>query len=231
MARVMLKRNELEALLRERRLGATLQRACQDTSRRLLTGIEGLDQLLGGGFPRGCLTQWLGRPSSGRTSLTLAVLASASLRGEVVAVVDSSAAFDPLSAQRAGIVLSRLLWVRCNGPETGVKAAEVLVTAGGFGIVLLDLADHSIASVQKKIPPSCWYRLQHVIEGTPTVLVVLLSRPVASTVAAVDVWLSPQAVRWSGALPSCRLLRGLEITAIASGGCLATGDWRLATKR
>ena len=78
------------------------------------SGIPQLD-LLTGGFARGGLTEICGASSSGRTSVLLFALARATQRGEVCALVDASDAFDPASAAAAGMVMSRLLWVRCGG--------------------------------------------------------------------------------------------------------------------
>jgi recombination protein RecA len=77
------------------------------------SGIPQLD-LLTGGLARGCITEICGSASSGRTSVLLFALARATQRGEVCALVDASDAFDPASAVAAGMVMSRLLWVRCG---------------------------------------------------------------------------------------------------------------------
>src|SRR5208282_794727 len=77
------------------------------------SGIPQLD-LLTGGLARGCITEICGSASSGRTSVLLFALARATQRGEVCALVDSSDAFDPASGVAAGMVMSRLLWVRCG---------------------------------------------------------------------------------------------------------------------
>jgi hypothetical protein len=77
------------------------------------SGIPQLDSLTGG-LARGCLTEICGTASSGRTSVLLFALAHATQRGEVCALVDASDAFDPASAVAAGMVMSRLLWVRCG---------------------------------------------------------------------------------------------------------------------
>src|SRR6267378_5108531 len=77
------------------------------------SGIPQLDSLTGG-IARGCLTEICGTASSGRTSVLLFVLARATQRGEVCALVDASDAFDPASAAAAGMEMSRLLWVRCG---------------------------------------------------------------------------------------------------------------------
>jgi recombination protein RecA len=77
------------------------------------SGIPALDALTGG-LPRGCLTEICGPASSGRTTVLLAALASATRRGEYCAVIDASDALDPESLAAAGVDLDRLLWVRCG---------------------------------------------------------------------------------------------------------------------
>jgi hypothetical protein len=83
------------------------------TPEMVSSGIPQLDSLTGG-FARGCLTEICGAASSGRTSVLLCALARATQRGEVCALVDTSDAFDPMSAVAAGIEMNRLLWVRCG---------------------------------------------------------------------------------------------------------------------
>jgi len=77
------------------------------------SGIPQLDSLTGG-LARGCVTEICGAASSGRTSVLLFALARATQRGEVCALVDASDAFDPASSVAAGMVMNRLLWVRCG---------------------------------------------------------------------------------------------------------------------
>ena len=77
------------------------------------SGICELDALTGG-LPRGCLTEICGPASSGRTSILLAALARATRDGEVCALVDSSDALNPATAEAAGVEMQRLLWVRCR---------------------------------------------------------------------------------------------------------------------
>jgi len=82
------------------------------------TGIAELDALAGG-LPRGALTEVVGPASSGRSSVLLSILATATAREEVCALVDTDDAFDPKYAVVAGVDLKRLLWVRC-GEEKNV---------------------------------------------------------------------------------------------------------------
>jgi recombination protein RecA len=80
------------------------------------SGILEIDDLTGG-LPRGYLSEICGPASSGRTSALLAALAAATRREEVCALVDTTDAFDPVSAAAAGMDFQRLLWVRCSPGE------------------------------------------------------------------------------------------------------------------
>src|SRR6202050_41905 len=105
------------------------------------TGQAEVDAAVGG-LPEGCLTEVYGPASSGRTSLMLAALAQSTGRENVCALVDANDAFDPASAAAAGVRLERLLWVRCGGnAEHALKAADLLVQGGGFGVGGMDLGD------------------------------------------------------------------------------------------
>src|SRR5689334_4757000 len=90
-------------------------------------------------FPRGRISEIVGVRSSGRTSMLHALLAASTGRGEHAALVDTADAFDPVSAAAAGVDLSKLIWVRCGGQiEPGMRAADLLIQAGGFGVVAID---------------------------------------------------------------------------------------------
>ncbi len=80
------------------------------------------------------------------TGLVHSVLAASTERGECAALIDTANAFDICSAAAAGVVLEKLLWVRCGGnAEHAMRAADLLLQAGGFGVVALDLIDASPA--------------------------------------------------------------------------------------
>lgn len=85
------------------------------------SGIAEIDALTGG-LPRGCLTEVCGPASSGRTSVLLAALAAATQRQETCALVDTTDAFDPLSA--VGVNFERLLWIRCCQAERSRSFAK-----------------------------------------------------------------------------------------------------------
>ncbi len=161
----------------------------------LATGIPEVDSLTGG-LPRGALTEVCGSSSSGRTSLLLALFTEIIGRDEVVALVDANDAFDPHSAQAAGVELKRLLWVRCHKVEQVLKATDLLVQSGGFGLIAVDLGDVPI-EVARRVPLTSWFRFRGAVENTPTALVVLEQEPYAKTCASLVLRMEPQSVHWS----------------------------------
>lgn len=136
-------------------------------------------------FPRGGLSEICGPPSSGRTSLAFAALASAIAVGEFCAYVDAHDVFDPVSAEAAGVDLSQLLWVRCGGNiEHALRCTDLLVQAGGFGMIVLDLAE-ARPEIVRRIPLSVWFRFRLALKGAPTVLAVLHQQPAAKSAATL----------------------------------------------
>lgn len=175
-------------------------------------GIAEIDALTGG-LPQGCLTEICGPASSGRTSLMLAALQSATAQENVCALVDTADAFHPPAAAAAGVRLERLLWVRCGGnAEHALKAADLLLQGGGFGLVVMDLADTPVPTA-RRIPLTSWFRLRRAVEHTPTVLLVIEQQPLAKTCASLVLDMRRERVAWSGTPGCSRLLRGLCVRA------------------
>ena len=172
------------------------------------TGLAALDALLGGGFPRGRISEIVGPRSSGRTSLLLGSLASATAHGALVALVDVTDGLDPASAQALGVDLGRLLWVQCGGRlVTAWQATDVIVRGGGFDVVGVDLGDLPPWTLAR-VPAAVLVRLQRAVEATPAALLVAGLRRVAGSLAAAVVALQPGPVRWASGGPG--LLAGLE---------------------
>src|SRR5947209_16691997 len=92
------------------------------------TNVDRLDELVQG-FPRGAITEIFGPPSSGRTSLLHTFLRSATRNGEYCALVDASHSFDPVSAEKSGIDLSHLFWVKCEKRNDKVQMEQALKCA------------------------------------------------------------------------------------------------------
>ncbi|RPJ86287.1 MAG: hypothetical protein EHM18_07010 [Acidobacteria bacterium] len=167
---------------------------------RLPTGLETLDDLLAGGFPKGKISEVAGVPSSGRTSLVFSTLARATLAGETVAYIDTFNVFDPLSAAQSGISLPRLLWIRCNGSqEKAAAAADVIARGGGFGILVWDAApaDEQPRQTGSEKPPShAWFRLKQAVEGSKSALLVLSLKPSAGSAASVALMMNRTKAVW-----------------------------------
>jgi hypothetical protein len=161
------------------------------------TGICEVDSFIGGGLPRGAITEVFGPASSGRTSFMLSALVHATNHEEVCALVDTNNVFDPKSAARAEINCERLLWIRCaNNLEHAFKATDLLLQGGGFGLVLLDLGDVPGKSA-RRIISSWWYRFRRTLEATPTALVVIAEESCVRSCASLALELRGEKYLWS----------------------------------
>lgn len=174
------------------------------------SGVSQVDSAIGG-LPRGALTEIAGAASSGRTSLLLSILTEATARQETCALVDAEDTFDPHSAVAAGVRLDRLIWVRsAHNAEHALKAADLLLQGGGFGLVILDLGDTPPATA-RRISLTSWFRLRRAVEPTPTVLVSVARQSNAKTCASLILECAREDMVWSGAPGTSRLLRGMRI--------------------
>jgi recombination protein RecA len=196
-------RANLETLLRARKLDRTLTTAIPAADPRddyaiAASGVTALDVRLGGGFPRGQLSELVGPRSSGRTSLMLQLLAAATARGELVAVVDVLDMFDVESAAAAGVDLTRLLWIRgfvvCNpgmcrdmnqrALEQAIRAFTLVLQAGNFGLVVFDAAEAPSDAI-RRLPFTTWMRLQRIVEGSQTAAVLVGGEAMARSAAGL----------------------------------------------
>ena len=103
------------------------------------TGSIGLDAALGvGGIPRGRIVEIFGPESSGKTTLTLHIIAEAQKKGGICAFIDAEHALDPQYAVRLGVKIDELL---VSQPDTGEQALEIvesLVRSGKLDVVVID---------------------------------------------------------------------------------------------
>ena len=175
----------------------------------LSTGIREVDDLTGG-LPRGAISEIFGPASSGRTSMMFSMLAYATTHEEVCAIVDVNDVFAPVAAAVAGIDFDRLLWIRCSGSlENAFKAADLLLHAGGFGLVILDMGDIA-GKDARRIIPSWWYRFRRTVENRPTSILVMSEEACTRSCAALALELKGTA-EWSEAngeqsnvIPMCK---------------------------
>jgi hypothetical protein len=167
-------------------------------------GVPEIDTLIHGGFPRAALSEISGSPSSNRTALVVSTLARAFDAGECCAWIDSGGTFDPESAAEAGLQLNRLLWINCKGnPEHALKAADLLLHGGGFGLLVFDVGDVA-EGMLRRMPMASWFRLRLAAEKTGTALIALTPTPQTRSCSAVCVELKRCKSIWRG-----RLLRGI----------------------
>ena len=111
------------------------------------TGSLGLDIALGiGGLPKGRIVEIYGPESSGKTTLTLHVVAEEQKKGGVCAFVDAEHALDPMYARKLGVNLDELL---ISQPDTGEQALEIVDTLVRSGAVSLVVVD-SVAALTPK---------------------------------------------------------------------------------
>ena len=103
------------------------------------TGCLSLDLALGiGGLPRGRIVEVYGPESSGKTTLSLHVIAEAQKLGGMVAFIDAEHALDPVYAQHLGIDLSRLYICQPDNGEQALDIAEALVRSSAMDVVVID---------------------------------------------------------------------------------------------
>ena len=185
------------------------------------SGIPAVDALAGG-LPRGGLTEVCGPPCSGRTSLLFSALASRTAEAEVCALVDGRDGFDPHAAETAGVALKQLLWVRCRNIDQALRATDLLLQGGGFGLIAVDLSDIPPETV-RYVPLNVWFRFRRAVEDSSTILMLLEQESNAKTCASLVLRLGDGLVRWSMTAdkdaarllqyPSARLLDGFETRA------------------
>jgi recombination protein RecA len=111
------------------------------------TGSLGLDMALGvGGLPRGRVVEIYGPESSGKTTLTLQVIANIQRLGGTAAFIDAEHALDPQYAQRLGVDTSELLLSQPDNGEQALEIADMLVRSASVDCVVID----SVAALTPK---------------------------------------------------------------------------------
>jgi len=137
----------------------------------LVTGLSCLDEFSGGGLPRGAITELISpRTSAGSASLIHALVEAAHRDNYFVALIDGRDSFDPCGLNNTS--LRHLLWVRCSEASEAIKAADLLLRDANFPVVIVDVVLNTPEEL-RKIPQTNWYRLQRLIELTPTACLVL----------------------------------------------------------
>jgi hypothetical protein len=188
--------------------GVFLGRELTRKERRLSSGLALIDSILGGGVVRGRIAEIVGPVSAGKTSLAACFAASVTRRGEAAAWIDSAGALDPATIASAGVDLKRMLWVHPRAdsgyasdawredrggdlpqirarifhrkrPLGAMRAAELVLEAGGFGLVVIDFA-----TLVRAIPQSAALRVARLAERTGAAVIVLATHRMCGTFAA-----------------------------------------------
>ena len=228
-------RADLESLLRTRQLDRTLTTSLppldpHDEYAIGSTGVTALGAAIGGGFPRGQLSEIVGARSSGRASVMMQMLAAATSRGELAALVDVLDMLDVASAASAGVELSRLLWIRGHvtphpglcvdmnqrAMEQAIRALTLVLQSGTMGLVVFD-AGEAPQQALRRLPFTTWLRLQRMIEASETICVLVGREPMARSSAGLTLQLGRVGqvgqVGRAGIKFSAQLFDGLECSA------------------
>ena len=117
------------------KLGDNKMEAVEATS----TGSLGLDMALGvGGIPRGRVIEIFGPESSGKTTLTLHIVAEAQKKGGTCAFIDAEHALDPIYAKKLGVNIDELLISQPDTGEQALEIADTLVRSGAIDVIIID---------------------------------------------------------------------------------------------
>src|SRR6266700_1266653 len=165
---------DLRKLLTERFPHAPAAAATQ-----LVTGLAFLDEAIGGGLPKGAITELISpEVSAGSASLIHALLETAQRDCYFLALIDGRDSFDPQPLGNA--CLGHLLWMRCTKALEAIKAADLLLRDGNFPLVIVDLVLNPREEL-RKIPQTNWYRLQRLVESAPTACLVMTRQGMVSS--------------------------------------------------
>ena len=195
-------RLQIETTLAQR-VPAALTLKIKQAPELFSTGIDEVDTMLGGGIPRGSISEVAGALSTGKTSFALSTLAAITQSGAACAWVDVGDALSPESAAAANIILKRLLWLRMPAerrPRTiekpwsrlkqALTATDLLLQAGGFAAIVLDMSDVRPQDATR-IPLQHWYRFRLAAEQARTALVLLTQTPCANSCGALALRCEP----------------------------------------
>jgi hypothetical protein len=204
--------------------------------RRLSSGLVPLDALIGGGIPRGRISEITGRAGSGKTSIAASFAAFATRRGEVAAWIDASGTFDPESMAAAGVELRRMLWASMKmasssriaratfpyarfaaGPlarcqSALVKAAELVLEAGGFGLVVVDFGE-----APRPLAYASALRIARAAERSGAAVIAIAPWRMCGTFAALSLTASRAETSFSRLAPgSPMMFDGLAVDAMVA---------------
>jgi hypothetical protein len=157
-------------------------------------------------------------------------------------LVDAFDRFDPAGAAAAGVDVDRVLWVRgpaCTAEQASpalidralsqaIRAFDLIIGAGGFALVVLDLADAPSRAI-RALPAATWLRLARGLEGRDAVALLVGEAPMGRSARGATIRMASSR-RWAGRSPQSRRLAGFEVRAVISQAArpaLSSPSWRL----
>jgi hypothetical protein len=139
------------------------------------TGWSPLDSLLGGGLPRGGITQLIiPNISSGGMLVLHEIIQSLHQSSRHTVLIDGKDSFDPPTNQ------SLLLWIRCANAFQALRATDLILRDGNLPLAILDLKQNPNIEL-RKIPGTIWYRFQRLLEESKSSLFIMTRQPIASS--------------------------------------------------
>jgi recombination protein RecA len=151
------------------------------------TGSIGVDEILGiGGMPRGRIIEIYGPESSGKTTLSLHVIAEAQKAGGICAFIDAEHALDPQYAKKIGVKLDELLVSQPNSGEQALDIVESLVRSGKMDVIVVDsvaaltpkdeiegnMGDHHVGK-QARLMSQALRKLTSIVANSKTVVIFI----------------------------------------------------------
>jgi hypothetical protein len=206
------------------------------TTRRLGSGLGALDAIIDGGLVRGRISEIIGPIGSGRTTVAARFVAAATQAGEIIAWIESTHSFDPAAIAAGNASLERILWasmsasrqvftdpsgrLRCNRFVAVVQAAELVLKAGGFGLVVIDLGIGAAP-----LPQGIALRLARETERSGAAVIVIAPHRVCGTFAALSLKLMRIETSFNRLAPASPwLFDGLIIQALTVRNKLGRTD-------
>ena len=174
---------ELRQFLAERlpqaRLGMAPERMIPAA---LPTGIESIDQGLGGGLPQGAFTELVAPgEGSGSAQFIHSLLRHTASAGRFLTLVDGADSLDIDALEPEA--LAHLLWVRCRSTAEALQTTDLLLRDRNIALVVLDLKLNP-AHELRRIPGTLWYRLSRLMEQHGGTVLVITPQPLVAGAAA-----------------------------------------------